>query len=333
MPPGLLSPWMGTYGVTFLIIFAAMLLIESKRGGRWCGAAILVLVYLSVTVRSGIEEQPKDAVDVVLVQEEGGAFKHHLDHCARVVASVDVFVWPEHSVPYNLMEQERQLPELQAFLGERDAIAVVGTRRAAEDEKYASIDSALRWFNTAAVISPDQILGFHDKNHPVHFFKDGIPGANAKSIDTPVGRIGTPICFDVDYQSVVRQMTLDGAEFILAPTMDQRNWTEKQHNQHAQLFRHRAAENGRWIGVSATSGVTQIIDSAGRSRAQLPLMKDEVVWGTMYRRVDLTVFTRWGWLIGPVCMWLAPVVVLVITARRLRNSLASRRVTQSKVRR
>jgi apolipoprotein N-acyltransferase len=212
-------------------------------------------------------------------------------------------------VPYNLMEQDRQLGELQAFLKQRRAIAIVGTRRM--DPTREAPDGNSAWFNMACAISADRILGYHDKNHPVHFFNDGIPGTEAKSVATPIGKVGMPVCFDVDFQHVVRRMTLDGAEFIAAPTMDSESWSAKQHLQHALLFRHRAAENGRWIVVASTSGVTQMIDTTGQTRSQLPLMRKGVLDSHLFSRSKLTVFTRWGWMFGPACMWLAAVLVVV----------------------
>ena len=323
LPPGWLTPLVGTYGVTFVVVFASSLIARpnSSRSCRW--AALLTVGALAASVlvpRDASERAGTSAVRIAAVQIEGGAFQHHLDQSKSVSGGADIFVWPEHSVPYPLMEQERQLGELQAFLREQRAIAVVGTRRpgvAPEDE--ADSDRSYWWFNTACVISPDQILGFHDKNHPVHFFNDGIPGRSAAAITLnrfSVGKIGTPICFDVDFQDIVRRMTDDGAEFLLVPTMDSEQWTARQHLQHAQLFRHRSAECGRWMAVAATSGVTQIIDDTGRTRASLPLMREDTLAGDIYPVKKRTVFVRGGWMFGPVCMWLAGGLVIAMVLLR-----------------
>lgn len=307
LPPGWLTPIAGTYGVTFILVLGIQMIAE-KDQRRW-GSAILTILLASVLVprqQNGDEGQP---IRVVAVQNEGGAFKHHLEQSASVSGPIDLIVWPEHSVPYNLMEQERQLGELQSFLRERNAIAVVGTRRM--EEGIDAPDGSAAWHNMACAISSDEILGYHDKNHPVHFFNDGIPGKSAIPIDTPLGKIGAPVCFDLDFQDVVRRMSLAGAEVIVAPTMDSKSWSARQHLQHAQLFRHRAAENNRWIAVAATSGVTQIIDSHGHTRAILPLMNRGVLDGKMFRRSDMAFFTRWGWLTGPALMWSAAVLAVV----------------------
>ncbi|MEZ5324443.1 MAG: nitrilase-related carbon-nitrogen hydrolase [Verrucomicrobiales bacterium] len=207
LPPGWLSPLIGTYGVTFLVILAAALL--THRRCRWLGGSVLILLYASVLIPRSVPASDGTPVRVIAVQNEGGAFKHHLDQSASVPGNVDLVIWPEHSVPYALMDQERQLGELRAFLNQRNAIAVIGTRRM-EPTREAP-DGSSAWFNMACAISADAILGYHDKNHPVHFFNDGIAGTTAGTVDTPFGKMGMPVCFDVDFQDVVRRMTLAGA--------------------------------------------------------------------------------------------------------------------------
>jgi len=91
-------------------------------------------------------------------------------------------------------------------------------------------------------------------------------------------------------------MVADGAEFLLVPTMDAIHWGAKQHYQHAELFRHRAAENGRWIIVAATSGLTQVIDSNGNRLSSLPIIDEGVLVAEVGRRSGLTFYTRMGWV-------------------------------------
>ena len=92
--------------------------------------------------------------------------------------------------------------------------------------------------------------------------------------------------------------------------MDAKKWTARQHEQHAQLFRHRAAENGRSLAVASSSGVTQIIDPRGHVRARLPNMTEEVLTGFLTPQSHLTFFQLAGWLFGPVSLALSVVLVL-----------------------
>ncbi|MDI1314185.1 nitrilase-related carbon-nitrogen hydrolase [Prosthecobacter sp.] len=121
--------------------------------------------------------------------------------------------------------------------------------------------------------------------------------------------VRTPICFDCDFQDVVRKMTLAGAEFFAVPSMDAAGWPARQHIQHAQLFRVRAAENQRSMVVAASSGVSQIIDTKGTAILSLAPMKSGTISGSIERRNDLTFYTRTGWLTP----WLALALLLIWT--------------------
>lgn len=127
-------------------------------------------------------------------------------------------------------------------------------------------------------------------------------GQTAEAVSTPKGRFGTPICFDCDYEDVIRKMTRDGAEYFIIPSLDATRWGVKQHLQHAELFRHRAAENGRWMMVASGSGMTQLIDPYGKRVKQLELMTEGVLVGYLERRSGLTFYTQYGWLFAWVAM-------------------------------
>jgi len=184
---------------------------------------------------------------------------------------------------------------LVGFAKMRESVMVVGTQTRIDKKQ---------WFNTALTFNGDGELGDYYKNHTVHFFDDGTAGTETKAVKTPLGKVGTPICFDCDYEDVVRGFVADGAEFLAVPSMDAEHWSVREHFQHGELFRHRAAENGRWMVVSSTSGLTQIIDPYGHRAASLPLMDDGVLLGEIESRQALTIYTRGGWLFP----WMAMVV-------------------------
>ena len=118
----------------------------------------------------------------------------------------------------------------------------------------------------------------------------------------------------------MRKMTANGAEFFLIPIMDAESWTERQHLQHAELFRHRAAENSRWLAISATSGQTQIIAPNGHVTASLPLMTPGVLTGSIERQTHMTLFQRGGWLFGPICLATLPFLILIAFLQKLKRS-------------
>lgn len=225
---------------------------------------------------------------------------------AQAPAQTDFLVWPEYAFAGNLLAAKQDLAAIQGRLKERQCILVVGT------QTYAPRGS--EWFNTALTLSSDAVLGQHIKNHTVHLFDDGTPGTTANIVSTPAGKIGTPICFDCDFQDVAQRMTLAGAECFLVPSMDVANWGERQHLQHAELARIRAAENARWMIVSSSSGRTQAIDPQGSVIGQLPLFEPGLLNAELYRVEPQTFFTRYGWRFGQIVILLA--LLTAVPSRR-----------------
>ena len=175
-------------------------------------------------------------------------------------------------------------------------------------------------YNASITLDNGSQAGTHFKNKPVPLFNDGKKGTEAKSIKTSIGAIGTPICFDCDHESVIRRMVADGASVILAPSLDAESWSARQHDQHAELFRHRAAENARWIVVAASSGRTQIIDSYGNRAGTIPLMEPGFLTGEIALESGRTIYNRFGWLTGWVCLVLTGLALMMAIYFSFRRS-------------
>ncbi len=302
--PHWLLPWLGVYGVTFLAVLAVLLLLSKGR------SRLMGLIALLLWAFPGISPpvSPTATLPVSAIQAETAPLRTYLKLSEQAQPEARVLVWPEFAYSSDLTRNQRDLEEIRRFLSERPGtVLVLGTHTWVGEEG---------WHNTALTLDAQELLGRHFKNHTVHLFDDGIPGAEAKPVPTPHGRIGTPVCFDCDFQDVVRRMTAAGAEFIVAPTMDAESWTARQHEQHARLFQIRAAENRRWIVVAASSGVTQFIDPHGRVTARLPLMTEGVLDGLVERGVESTFFVQGGYLFPWVLLLAVLLTALAHWGRR-----------------
>jgi hypothetical protein len=98
--------------------------------------------------------------------------------------------------------------------------------------------------------------------------------------------------------------------------MDAESWSARQHDQHAELARIRAAENGRWMLVVATSGVSQLIDPAGHLHARLGAMKQGTIHGFLKRETGLTFYTSFGWLLPWCALGLAGAAWVFLMSRK-----------------
>ncbi len=285
--PSLLSPLLGVYGATFLMVATAACFMTRKT--ILTGMALLVVVaFLSVFPMPTVRIDPVDSIRVTLVQDESSQLDRYLDLTNHSDATgSELIVWPEYALPYDVRQNTSEFDQLKRLSRQQNSFLLVGTQ---------TKTGAGAWYNTALLVGPEGAVGEYYKNRPVHFFGDGIAGQNPQPIDSPMGRMGTPICFDCDYTRVVRTLAARGAEFFAVPSYDKQSWSLTQHRQHSLLFRHRAAETRRWFAVAASSGYSQFIDPNGNVTDALPPMVPGVLSGEIARRSDQTFFVQYGWL-------------------------------------
>ncbi len=103
------------------------------------------------------------------------------------------------------------------------------------------------------------------------------PGANAVVVDTPAGRLGMAVCYDIRFPELFRAMSAQGAEWFVLPSA----FTAPTGRAHWEtLLRARAIENLCWMVAPAQSGFhengretygdTLIVDHWGHVITRLP---------------------------------------------------------------
>ena len=128
-----------------------------------------------------------------------------------------------------------------------------------------------QYYNSVFVIGPTgDILFRQAKSVPIQFFKDGLPAREQKLWDSPWGKIGICICYDLSYTRVTDELVRLGAQAIIVPTMDIADWGRHQHEMHARVAPVRAAEYGIPIFRLASSGISQCVDATGHVLASAP---------------------------------------------------------------
>jgi apolipoprotein N-acyltransferase len=134
------------------------------------------------------------------------------------------------------------------------------------------------FYDTAFVIGPAGEIVFRQvKSVPIQFFKDGLPAPDQKLWDSPWGRIGICVCYDLSYARVTDRLVKLGAQALIVPTMDVMDWGRRQHELHARVAPVRAAEYGIPIFRLASSGISQWVDRTGRVAAVSPCPGDGAI--------------------------------------------------------
>lgn len=298
----------GVYGSSFGVVLGTAFLLQNST--RYLGIVILSTFLYGVWVQPQNFTTPKSPVKVMLVQNESSDFEENFAASQKAEADVQLVVWPEISASRDPRRVPDQWARLQKEAKLHRRTFTLGTYTPSPDEQG--------WYNTALTLDATGVLGTHVKHHLVHFFNEGIPGQSFVPVPTTLGQIGTSICFDNDFEDVPRRMTLAGAEFFAVPSMDPARWGARQHEQHAELVRIRAAENYRWFAVASSSGVTQIVDPKGRIASRLPTLTEGTLTGLVGREQHLTIYTRWGWMF-PGAVTAALALWLVIPLFRPRS--------------
>ncbi len=96
-------------------------------------------------------------------------------------------------------------------------------------------------YNSAALVSPDGLLGVYRKTHPfpTERIEGGgwtTPGQESFCVKTPLGAIGIVICYDGDFPELARATALKGAEIICRPSAFLRTYEQWELTNRARAY-------------------------------------------------------------------------------------------------
>lgn len=147
------------------------------------------------------------------------------------------------------------LEPILAAAREADILVVVGFYQAKGDQAL----------NTAALIGPEGTIGLHHKMHLPFMIGDRfaeIPEVEGPSVfDTPIGKIGVAICYEIRFPEVARTLALEGADLIVLPAA----WPEAARILPDLFTTVRAAENFVFILAANRNDVDQGMAFMGSS--------------------------------------------------------------------
>ena len=167
----------------------------------------------------------------------------------RNCTNVDLIILSEYTM------DEPPSEKLKQWCRANQKFLIVGGKESAPNNNF---------YNTAFVISTNGEIVFKQvKSVPIQFFKDGLPAPEQKLWNSPWGKIGICICYDLSYTRVTDELVRQGAQMLIVPTMDVAEWGLHQHELHARIAPVRAAEYGIPIFRVASSGISQGVNRFG----------------------------------------------------------------------
>lgn len=177
-------------------------------------------------------------------------------------AGAHVIVWPEANLIVFKEDEAEFIERARNIAREHKAYLVMGMATLHPGERHS-------FRNHAVMLSPSgETLYDYTKITAVPGFekKYSIPGDRPIPFaDTEFGRVASPICFDMDFEHVVRQVGRGRADLMLVPASD---WKEIIPI-HQQMAEFRAVENGTALVRITRWGASGAIDAYGRQLASM----------------------------------------------------------------
>ncbi len=278
----------GVFGLSFVLALSATAVAEvgRSRAPAVLAAVTIVLTWTYGEWRLANLAAAEATVPMLLVQgnlpnDERGRperFVAHLDRYLALSERADssrpaLIVWPENAIGFFPAENPELLGGITALLRRADTALLTGAPRAGDRPGVAAV------YNSAYLFTADGVGGVYDKRKLLPFVEqlllrpaDGpFLAGGTPTIFTLAGtRFGVLICYEAIYPELARDEVQRGARVLINLSND--SWFEAGAGpeQHFQLARFRAIENRVSLVRVTNSGISGVIDPAGREIARLP---------------------------------------------------------------
>jgi apolipoprotein N-acyltransferase len=341
-PFSALAPMGGVWLVSFVCVTISACLVnlftaKTLPQRALCAATITVLCALPLLDREWT--QPKgepfdvDIVQANIPQDLKWNPNYLPDFLMRYVnitqeqTRAPVVVWPETAVSAIYSEASPYLfPLLQQF--DQDQRILISGIPSLEFNPQAP--DGYDVFNSLAVLTGDgdvyhkqrlvpfgeyvpfqallrKLGGFFDL--PMSSFSLPAPGQGP--LEAGHMKVSAAICYEIAYPELVRETAQDSDWLI---TVSNDTWFSHTiaPDQHLQIARMRALENGRWLVRSTNNGLTALIAPDGKISMSIPAYKEGVLHGTIQSRNGHTPYQRWG--LWPVAVMALALLLLAFQA-------------------
>lgn len=334
-----LQRWAPLFGVWWLAVILLLLATAAARAladRQWLPLLPGVLLAAGSLLLPQHWTRPSDApaLKVALVQpniaqlqkwrpEQLTPILRRQIRLSRRHPEADLLIWPETAIPATFA---RAAPLLGPFLDQLDRRGTALISGFLYVEADPDTPSGQRFYNSLGVFSAGS--GLYHKQRLVPFgeyvpfeqqlrglidFFDlpmsnfSLPHENTDPLQLGELRLAPAICYEIAYPQRVARL---GRDSQLLLTVSNDTWFGRSiaPEQHLQIARMRALENGRWLLRATNNGYTALIDPRGRVRGQAPLDRATTLSGEVQPMRGTTPWQRLG--VGPLLAALAGLLLL-----------------------
>lgn len=335
-----ISDIMGVYGVSFIIILVNMLLyywLQNTKEKKYLMFAVCIIVAVCIYgyIRIKMYSNPYgEKVSVGIVQPNIDQYKkwnkNYVDEILNTIKqnvtvfenkNIDLIVYPETVLP-GYLEYEQNIKDFVKEISIYCELGLIGG--ISYDDKNI--------YNSIFVVKDDGfILGKHNKNHLV-VFGEFIPFRKILSkyfeILNSLGDfskdnymnvfnydklfIGTTICSENFFPNLSRKLVLNGAKILTNHTNDAWFFDSFAPYQHFVMNVFRAVENRKNVIVSANTGLSAIIDSAGNIFKLTNINENVSLILDAYQNGDISFYTKFGNIFSYICIMFVIFMVMIV---------------------
>lgn len=351
----------GSYFVTFIIVAVNFCLALAIQKGKiekpfaivavsvFCLNLILGLT-VTLTYKEGEEKIKVAAIQGNIPSDEKWA-DDSLDDTMEIYANLtekaaqegaELIVWPETALPCVLFDDFSLSYEVCELARRNDVTIILSAFTEDEDtyEMHNSIIEAKPDGNYGEIIYSKQRLVPFGEFVPMRSFvtlvfppladigmleEDLVPGEDSVVIESEYGKIGSGICFDSIYETLLLDSARNGAEIIVISTNDSWFSDSAALDMHNSQSRLRAIETGRYVIRAANTGISSVIDPLGNVKGQLGADERGYVIADVVARDQITLYTVIGNSFVYVCIAFAAFLIAlrikeVVKIKVLKNS-------------
>jgi apolipoprotein N-acyltransferase len=249
----------GVYGFSFIVMCGLVAVWTCIQRKTAVTAVCVVPLMLFVPMSTSPDSGPGPAV--VGIQLEAAGEQEVLAALEKVIGEepdMDLVVLSEYCFDGSIP------PTVREWCAENKKHLIAGGKE--------SVDGGgNQFFDTVFVVGPDgQIVFSQAKAVPIQFFNDGLPAREQRVWESPWGKIGIAICYDLSYSRVIDRLIEAGAQALVIPAMDAESWGEHEHRLHSKIAAVRAREYEVPVFRLASSGISQYVDRHGEVVASAP---------------------------------------------------------------
>jgi len=342
-----LSAWIGAYGISFLVVLAAVGAAAAFQTRRWeplaaCWLVPLLLLPLAarwshrralaeIEAARGAEGVSGVGVPVRLLQPNipnlvgwdpevvAQNYRKMMRLSQETCQPGALVVWPESAAwPFSYVEDPLFARDLHTLV-ETGGCTILFN---------ASHPVGGAFYNSAYLLSPGGTLARYDKRHLVPF-GEYIPFKGLFSWMDKLARnagdfrhadrltllpwvdekIGMAICYEVVFPDEVADLARAGATLFVTITNDAWYGDTAAPWQHFRAARFRAAENRRPLLRAAITGVSALVGPDGSVWEEIGVFEEGVIRRRVAGKQGLTPYGRAPWLVPLVCTVLGVVAV------------------------